>query len=238
MLLTTQAIVISAIKYAEADLIVKCFTRSSGLKTYLLRGILKSRKGKLRTAMFQSGTQLEIVAFHRDKGTLESIREAKVVHPYRTIYADIVKTTIVLFIAEVLRNAIQEEEQNDELFIYLQKAFLWLDQEPNVANFHLLFLLELTRFLGFYPDTSTLEKPCFNLVTGMFEDTETLNSISNSNVSVLKDLMGIDFVALNQLKLNQNRRTEFLNMLLGYYEFHLNGFKEPKSLAVLNSLFS
>ncbi len=77
MLITTKGIVFSAIKYGEADLIVKCFTQKHGVKTFLLRGILKSKKGKLKASLFQPLTQLEMVASHKDKGTLEYIKEAK-----------------------------------------------------------------------------------------------------------------------------------------------------------------
>ena len=115
MLVKTKAIVISSIKYGEADLIVKCFTQSDGLKSYLLRNILKSKKGKLRTAMFQPLTQLDIEANHKDKGTLETIREAKVTYHYQTLHTDVVKSSIVLFLSEILRNAIEYIENLEDL---------------------------------------------------------------------------------------------------------------------------
>ncbi|MEH6407759.1 MAG: DNA repair protein RecO [Leeuwenhoekiella sp.] len=238
MLVTTPAIVISALKYGESDLIVKCFTQSSGLKSYLLRRILKSKKGNLRTAMFQPATLLEIVAMHKDKGTLESIREAKVYYPFKTLHTDIYKTSIILFLSEMLRNAIQEEEENRELYSFLEEAFIWLDDHENSANFHLFFLLELTKYLGFYPDYSSVELPFFNLSTGTFEYTETIYSVTKENLDILKQLMGIKFDALSLIKLNQKKRAAFVNMLLAYYALHLHGFKKPKSLEVLNSLFS
>ena len=71
MVVATKAIVFSAIKYSEADLIVSCFTETSGMKSYLLRNILKSKKGKLKASFFQPLTQLEIIADHKNKGTLE-----------------------------------------------------------------------------------------------------------------------------------------------------------------------
>ena len=238
MLVTTKALVISALKYGEADLIVKCYTQEAGLKSYLLRGILKSKKGKLRTAMFQPAMQLELVAVHKDKGTLESIREAKVIQPYVSLHTDILKSSIVLFLSEMLRNSIQEEETNRPLYAFLEHAFLWLDLHGHSANFHLLFLLELTKYLGFYPETSTSEYEYFNLETGIFETTESRYSISEENLDTLKALLGTNFDALSEIKLNQKRRTSFVNMLLAYYELHLHGFRKPKSLAVLSSLFN
>ncbi|HEA30452.1 MAG TPA: DNA repair protein RecO [Leeuwenhoekiella sp.] len=238
MLVTTPAIVISALKYGEADLIVKCYTQSDGLKSYLLRRILKAKKGKLRTAMFQPATQLEIVANHKNKGTLESIREAKILHPYQSLHTNIAKTSIVLFLSELLRNVIQEEEENAALYTFLEHAFLWLDAQDHAANFHLLFLLELTKYLGFYPDTSKEELHYFNLEKGQFQDHADLYTISNENLDLFKELLLLKFENLHLLKLNQKSRAELITILLNYYDLHLQGFKKPRSLSVLNSLFS
>ena len=237
MLVNTNAIVISALKYGEADLIVKCYTQSDGLKSYLLRRILKSKKGNLRTAMFQPATQLEIVAYHKNKGTLESIREAKILHPYQSLQTDIAKTSIVLFLSELLRNVIQEEEENPALYAFLEQAYLWLDAQDHAANFHLLFLLELTRYLGFYPDITANESSFFNLETGQFQDHADLYTVTDQNLNLFKELLNSNFENLYLFKLNQKLRSELITILLNYYDLHLQGFKKPRSLSVLNNLF-
>src|SRR5680860_1294328 len=89
MQVTTKAIILTSIKYGDTSLIVKAFTASHGLKSYMLKGALSAKKGKLKAAYFQPLTQLEIVANHRNKGTLESIREAKVNYPYQSVHNDI-----------------------------------------------------------------------------------------------------------------------------------------------------
>lgn len=239
MRFTTEAIVISSIKYGEADVIVKCFTASSGLKSYLLRNILKSKRGKLRIAMFQPLTVLTMEAFHKDKGTLERIHDAKVSYPLKTLQSDFSKTAIVFFIADVLRYAIQEEEQNMPLFDFLKAAIIWLDTHDEIANFHLLFLLNLTQYLGCYPDDSEKQLPFFNLLDGTFESSSlNLYCHEGSKVQVLRQLLGTKFDRLNAIKLNQNQRADFLTMLLQYYELHLHGFKKPRSLSVLNTIFN
>jgi len=238
-LVKTNAIVISALKYSEADLIVKAYTLSDGLKTYHIRGVLKSRKGKLRTAMFQPLTQLHIEASHKDKGTLEHIREARVIHHYQELHTQVVKSAIVLFLSEMLRNVIQEEEANPDLYEYLITTFNWLDLENDIANFHLLFLTQLTRYLGFTPDESTLPNPYFNLLDGTFEPSEqNFYCQTGEHVNILITLLGTKFDALHETKLNQNQRAAVLHMLLQYYELHMQGFKKPRSLAVLNTIFS
>ncbi|TVZ52785.1 DNA repair protein RecO [Dokdonia sp. Hel_I_53] len=239
MQVKTEAIVFSALKYGEADLIVKAFTKSNGLKSYLLRNILKSKKGRLRVAMFQPLMQLEIEATHKDKGTLESIREAKVITHYQSLHTQLSKSAIVFFVSDMLRTVIQEEEENSRLYTYLSVTTLWLDENTDIANFHLLFLVKLTGYLGFYPDDTEVEHDYFNLLDGTFEPSETnLYCRTGNSVSILKELLGINFDELSNLKLNQQQRSEFLNMLLQYYELHLHGFKKPRSLAVLNSIFS
>lgn len=239
MLVTTKAIVFGSIKYGEADLIVSCFTEKSGLKSYLLRGILKSRKSKLRSSLFQPLTQLELVANHKEKGTLESIRDAKLLFPYQTLHTSVLKSSVVFFLSEVLKTSVKEEEANESLYEFLQNTLIWFDESEEVANFHLLFLLKLTRYLGFYPDDTQLDSPVFNLLDGTFQSQITNEYCQKGeNLLVLKQLLGINFDELSAIKLKQSRRSSFLLMLLTYYQLHLQGFRKPKSLQVLNELFN
>ncbi|UZH54005.1 DNA repair protein RecO [Salinimicrobium tongyeongense] len=239
MLITTKAIVFSALKYGEADLIVKCFTLQSGLKTYLLRGVLKSKKGKIKASLFQPLTRLEVVASHKDKGTLEYMKEAKLAKAYQSLHTNMLKSSVVMFLAEVLKNAVKEEEANPELYNFLDTSLEWFDTHGPAVNFHLLFLLKLSRYLGFYPDDSQCDAPVFNLVDGTFQEVETNpDCINDENVGLLQRLLGTDFDELSAIKLNQTTRSGFLLMLLKYYEIHLQGFHKPKSLAVLNEIYS
>ena len=238
MVLTTKGIVLSSIKYGDTNLIVSCFTEVSGLKSYMLHRILSSKRGKLKSSYFQPLTLLELEVIHKDKGTLERIQEAKVIHPFQTLHVDMVKTTMVIFLAEVIRNSIKEEEKNIELFQFLENSLIWLDDHDQVANFHILFLLKLSKYLGFYPDTTHYHKEYFDLIEGNFQDSKT-NNYSENGVSVqaLKQFFGIDFDAISGIKLTKTVRFETLNLLLMYYKLHLHNFKNPKSLSVLKQLF-
>ncbi|WP_067034904.1 DNA repair protein RecO [Allomuricauda sp. CP2A] len=238
MQITTKAIVLSSLKYGDTSLIVKAFTASDGLKTYLLKGVMGSKKGKLKPGYFLPLMQLEIVAIHKNKGTLESIREVKVAMPYKTLHTDIVKNSIVLFLAEMLGNSIHEEEQNHSLFNYLEYALLWLDEHPANPNFHLLFLLNLTKYLGFYPDTSFKNAPFFDLQEGSFCQTPSLNPLIQSELlDNFKGFLGTNFEALQAIQLTKSNRRELLKMVILYFRLHVHGFREPKSLAVLNAVF-
>ena len=239
MHVNTEAIVISALKYGEADLIVKAYTLESGLKTYMLRGILKSKKGKLKASLFQLLTQLDLVASHKNKGTLEYLKEAKVLHTYQTLHTNVVKASMVMFLAEVLKNAIREEEANPPMYEYLKAGLNWLDLHDSIANFHLLFLLKLSRYLGFQPDDANKDFPYFNMLDGVFQEYKSNEyCIEGENLYILRQFLGINFDSLTSIKLNQVSRTNFLNMLILYYELHIESFRKPKSLAVLNEIFS
>lgn len=238
-IVATKAIVLSAIKYGDTSLIVKCFTEQEGVKTYMLRGVLKSKKGKLKPAYFQPLTQLQILANHNTKGNLNSIKEVTVINPYNTIVTSIVKQTIILFLSEVLSNIIKEEEQNIQLYEYIETSLLWIDMHNNVSNFHLLFLLNFSKYLGFYPDVSQKHKIAFSLIEGAFIDNQyEKNIIQNTELNLFKRLLGINFDAIDKISFSKNERQIVLRIIIQYFELHLDGFKQPKSLDVLETVFS
>ena len=239
MQVTTPAIVLSSLKYGDTSLIVKIFTATDGLKSYLLKGILTSKKGKLKTALFQPLTQLELVANHRNKGTLESIREAKVMHHYQTLHTDIGKNAVTMFLAEILSSSIHEEEANQGLFDFLEASLQWLDAHEKVSNFHIYFLLRLSRYLGFYPDLDAIHSSCFDLLEGQFTDTPSLNPIlTGENLIFFKTFLGINFDTLQTIRMSKTQRQDLLKTLVLYFELHLQGFRKPRSLAILNEVFS
>lgn len=239
MQVTTKAIVFSSLKYGDTSLIVKAFTLSDGLKTYLLKGVLASKRGKLKAAYFQPLTQLEINANHKNKGTLESIREVKIAYHYVTLHTDIFKNALTLFLAEMLGNSIFEEEQNQELFHFLEASLQWLDTHEEVSNFHLYILLRLTKYLGFYPDTSTIDLPYFDIVEGEFVSELSTNLIlEKENLAYFKRFLGINFDSIHKIKMKKTDRQNLLKSIVLYYELHLQGFRKPKSLAILNEVFS
>ena len=239
MQVTTKAIVLSSIKYGDTSLIVKAFTASDGLQSYLLKGILSSRKGKLKAAYFQPLTQLEIVASHKYKGTLESIREARINYPYQLIHSDILKNSIALFLAEILLYSLNAGEKDENLFEFVEVSLQWLDTHDKSANFHLYFLLQLTSFLGFYPDTSGLNMPYFDLQEGEFCNTPGLNPIIEATPLIhFKSLLGTNFDSMHTIKMTKKDRHELLQKLVVYFELHLHGFKRPRSLSVLNEVFN
>ncbi len=237
MLVTTKAIVLSSIKYGESDLIVKCYTKT-GVKPYLLKRILKTKKGKLKASYFQPLTLLELIASHNDKGSLNYIKEARIHYPFATISTNIIKQTIAIFLSEVLSKSLHEEQPNEQLFEYLETSLKWLDTHDEVSNFHLLFLLNLSKHLGCYPDKENIDFDYFDLQEGVFLKYKPKNQyLTNDNLRRFKTLLGTNFDGLDSLKFNGKERQETLEVLIRYFELHLPMFQRPKSLTVLKTVF-
>jgi len=237
MLISLNAIVLSKIKYNEKDLIVKTYTKQKGVVSYILKGVLGSKKNK-KAAYFQLLSQLYIETDFKSNRNLQYLKECSNFHLYTSLQTNIYKSAIALFLAEILALVLNEEEQNDTLFSYIESSLLWLDLNEDFANFHLLFLLNLTKYLGFYPYNFNKELNYFNLLDGEFQLHNTSNSISLGNLSLFKQFLGINFDNINQIKITAQQRTIFLNTILKYFELQLLDFRKPKSLKVLNDVFN
>lgn len=237
MLVKTKAIVISSLRYQEKSLIVKCFTLSDGLKSYFVQSAYSGKKSNQKIAYFQPLTILEIEANHKNKGALEHFKEIKLATAFQTIHTNVVKSTIVIFLSEMLQHSIQEEEKNEDLFTFLEAALLWLDTHEETSNFHLILLLEITKFLGFYPDNSEEDFKHFEMLDGIFSPFQGTSCLNEHETHLFKKLINLKFDS-NQKVFAGIERQILLNILLNYYSIHLDGFKKPKSLDVLKEVFT
>jgi len=238
MLSTNYCIVLSRLKYKDQDLIVKWYTKERGLVTYLIKGVFKSQKSRLKAAYFQELSQLQLEERYKPNQSLQYIKEVKVNYIYQSLHTNIYKSAIVLFLAEILSKVLKEEAKNEQLYDFLETSLQYFDVEQSYSNFHLLFIVKLTRYLGFYPDKNTITNPYFNLKSGVFEASKSDSfTVFGKNLTLLKQLLGINFDTIDTIKMSSKERLQFLKMLLQYYELHIEGFKTPKSLQVLNDVF-
>jgi len=238
MLNKGKAIVLSTLKYKESDLIVKCYT-SRGVVSYLQKGVRKSKRGKTKSVYFQPLTLLEIEENYQPSRALQYMKEVKCYFPYRAMHTNIYKASLSIFLAEILGNVLQEEEPNEPLFEFLEVAFQFLDGQQQFPNFHLIFLIKLSKYLGFYPEDRFAGETFFNLESGTFENAKSSRYLlEGPHKELLLQLMHTDFEAVNQIKLSSQQRSAFLNVVLMYFELHLGNFKKPKSLQVFTEVFN
>lgn len=238
MVVSTKAIVISKIKYNDSDLIVKCYTASLGIKSYIIRNVLKSKKGKIRPAYFQLLSLLQIEADHKDSRSLHYLKEVRLYKSYDSLHTNIFKSTVLLFLSEILSMILNEEEANLPLFEYIETTLLWFDTIENTSIFHHQFLMGLTKFLGFNPDIKNSELPYFNLQEGKFQAHLQEYCVKNKNLDLLKPFLGTKFDTKLSIELSSVQKQELLNMILVYFKLHLQSFRTPKSLTVLSQVYS
>jgi DNA repair protein RecO (recombination protein O) len=237
MLVKTKAIVLSTLKFQEKSLIVKCFTLSEGLKSYFVRDAFSAKKNNQKIAYFQPLSLLEIESIHKNKGTLEHFKEIKIAVPFQTIHSNLAKSTMVMFLSEILHHSIHEEEKNESLFTFLETALQWLDNHNEIANFHLILMLQTSKFLGFYPDVTHLELKHFEMIEGVFSPLHAITSLSEYETNLFRKLINLRFDNAQKI-FSVTERQILLKILIDYYSFHLDGFKRPKSLEVLREIFS
>lgn len=236
MQIKTEAIVLSALRYQEKSLIVKCFTQHFGLKTYFVRNAFSAKNKGLNSAYFQPLNQLSIDATHKNKGSLEYINELKLSYPYQTISLEFYKNSVSIFIAEVLSHSIKEEQPNNDLFLFLKTALVWFDEHSFSPDFHLWILINLTKYLGFYPDDSDKGSLYFNPHEGSFTMHYTPNCFNDEETALFRKLFDLS-VDKKQTQLTNIQRRTLLKLLLTYYETHIVGFKQIKSIEILSELF-
>lgn len=232
----TRAIVLNKINYAESSIIVRTLTEQNGLQSYLIAGVRK-KKSKNKAALFQPLSLLEVVAHHKENGNLVRPKEIKIESPYSNIPFDLIKNTIALFLAEILSKSLMYSEQDERLFQFLRNAMLILDNiEEGVANFHLVFLLKLTRYLGFYPTGEGLKY--FDLMNGEFSDDRPIfgDFVEGTQVELLAQIQGTNFDNLSTILLNRNKRQVLLNLLIKYYILHIETINTISSHNVLETV--
>jgi len=240
MLEKARAIVLSQIKYSESSLILHLYTDLRGRTGLMVPGARGRSKGH-RAAMFQPLNLLEIELYHKAGRDLHHAREIRLAHPYENIPFDPAKSAIALFLAEVLRKALREEESNMGLFEFLIHSFQYLDvATEGIANFHLHFLIHLTRYLGFLPNASLYaEKSWFDLRSGSFLpfEPEHRECLQPESTMLLQQMLGVSIDQISAIHLNRHQRNEMLEGMIRYYQSHLDGMPEIKSHEVLKALF-
>ena len=240
MLTKTQAIVLHSLKYGESRLIVDMFTRTFGRQSFIV-SIPKTSKGKIKKQFFQPLTLLEIETDIRPKLQLQKLNDVRLLTPFESIPFEPDKLAISLFVAEFLYYALRSEQRNELLYDYLEYSIMWLDgQQVNFANFHIVFLLRLTRFLGFYPNMDDYEDgDYFDLRESEFMRNPPVHRdfLHPEEAQKVQLMMRMDFPTMHLFRMSHNDRNRLLEISIKYYRLHLPDFPEMKSIEVLQALY-
>jgi len=201
----------------------------------------KSKTAKVRKSLFSPMAILEMEAEHQPSRDIQRIREAHILHPLYSISGDMVKTSIALFLSDFLSKILRDTDEYAIIYEYLSDSIQILEEtERGLANYHLVFILKLTRFLGFYPNFENYhEGDYFDMMNGIFVDRQPIHHyyVNRTDSKALSLLARISYENMHYFRFSRQERMNIINRMLEYYRIHLHEFQNLKSLEVLHELF-
>ena len=241
MLEKTQGIFLHQVKYSDNSIIANIYTEEYGRRSYMVNGV-HGKNAVVKAAMLQPMYILDLEVYHRTARDINRLKSARVAVPYTSIPYDISKSSVVLFLAEILNKCLREEEANRELYRFIVHSLMFLDlSEKGTANFHLWFLLKLTAFLGILPNRENLKTSnYFDLKKAGFVLSEPAHPqfMDKRDTENFIRLFSLSFSNLPELQLSSRDRQSLLQKLIEFYHIHFEFIGELKSLRVLKEVFN
>jgi len=218
----TRGVVFRFTRYGETSIIVSIFTELFGLQSYIVNGV-RSSTARNKIALYQPLTLLDLVVYHRPNANINRIKEVRCLYPYQSITSDVRKSAIAIFLNELMNKTIKEESHAGELCSFVVNSLIVLDTVDHSAeNFHLLFMIKLSRLLGF---------GAFNVneVLGVRVVDEETDKLIGTLLNAAYD---------DPLVISNTKRREILELLIKFYSDHLENLGEMRSLHVLREVLS
>lgn len=238
MLSKTSALVLRLVKIGDHRVIVDMFTREQGRVAFAVT-LSQKAGGRMKKCYFQPLTLLNIEADVRPARQLQRLKEVELALPAQSVLTAGDKLAQCLFLGEVLYHALRGEQADRALFDFLAQSIAWLDTaQGGTANFHLVAVIHLTRFLGFYPNLES-DGDWFDLRAGTFCPTAPVHGdcLRPDECGTLRTLMRLNYATMHLVKLSAEERCQVLDVLLRYCRLHLPAFPELASVPVLKEVF-
>jgi len=243
MIEKTRGIVLHTLRYSDTKVIVTLYTEAHGALSFMVR-IPHSRKSVLQNVLLSPLSMLELDIDYQETSRLQRMIDVRIDEPYRSLPYHPMKQTIALFLGEFLYYSLREEQVNPELYAYLYNSLQWLDnRQVGYANFPLTFLLRLSRFLGFWPNTETALPQgsyVFDLVDADMKGALPAHGyyLEPREAMLVPLLMRMDFGTMHLFHFSREQRTRLMQILNDYYRLHVPHFPELKSMAILREVLS
>lgn len=240
MLFKTRGLVLNTINYNDKYILVHIFTESFGRVTYMVSKA-KSKNSKVPRSLFSSLAILDMEVEHQTSRDIQRIREARSdIYMYST-YSDMAKTSMAFFLSEFLTRVLRDTNDSKLLFDFLDQSVQILEMtDKSIANYHLVFMLKLSHFMGFYPNLEEYkENQLFDMINGEFVSHQPLHRhfLNRQESRTLSLLARISFENMHHFVFTRHDRLNIINRIIEYYRLHLYDFPELKSLDVLHELF-
>lgn len=235
----TQGFVLQSIRYGDTSLIVKVYTRDSGLQTFMVKGV-RGKASRNRAAFFQPMTFLRFVQTGKPKPNgMGYMGDVEVDYAYQSIPNVMNKSAILMYVTELLSHALTQQERNEPLYAFIQQSMVWLDLvERDYANFPLYFTLEISRFLGFYPQTNYREHALFDMMEGQFVAQVPLHPyyLDETYSALFARLLNLGVDELPSVGLSGLQRNALTDALITFMRLHAPLLRDLQSHEVLKAV--
>lgn len=240
MLIRSSAIVLHTQRYNDTSFVAVLFTAAEGAVSFMVR-IPKSRRAGIPSKLFTPFALLDVEWDERGMRNLQRLHSCTLSRPYLSIPYHPLKTTVALFLAEFLYGALRGEKAGGALFDFVRDSFLWLDIcRRNFANFHIAFLIRLTRFLGFFPNAENfVEGRPFDLLNSRFTKVAPDHPyyVTPDEAAAIPNLLRMNYETMHLFRFSRADRNRLIDVICTYYRLHVPGFPRLKSLDVLREVF-
>lgn len=238
MQIKTRAIVLSNLKYGDTGLIVHCYTEHYGRIPLMFKGV-RGKRAKTKASMLMPLTLLELEISFSEKRELQFAKDVTVLNSMNNLHYDPVKNSVAIFLSEVLSKTLREQEKNDLLFQFLENSLAYFDEISGIGKslFHLKFMLELSRFLGFYPENNYDEiTTYFSPELGRFISAPKEITHINDTGLLIHKLLNERFADIEKRSVKSLTIKDALENIVTLYTSHLSDIKEFKSYNVFKAL--
>ncbi len=232
------------VRYSDRNSILTAYTRQGGRLSFLVPAGTGRAAARLRALLMPMG-RFECVADIRPGRDIHSIRDVKAV--VLPPVADPLRSTIALFVADMLSTLLKEPMSDPLLFDFIDDALRRLGENRKgmmlegaaLLNFHICFLIRLTRFLGIEPDWPTyLPGAVLDFADGIFRPfPPSHRNFLPPGESEAASLLGrMNFRNLGHFRMTRFERNTILDRILLYYQTHFPSVGEPSSLSILRMM--
>ena len=229
------------LKYGDSSMVAYLLTDVGGRRSYMVQGV-RSRSGRgSKLALFQPMFPVEFEGLESPRQQMDRFKEVRAGFVLQSLPFDVRKSTMALFMAEVLYRLVRESEPNEPLFDFVWGSAEALDaMDEGVSNFHLWFLANLSRLLGYRPGNDYTPGAWFDIREGLYS-VRAARAPGGDDAGVRRaarpDAAACDVRRLGDVALNRDRRSDFLNAMLAYFGYHLDAISAVQSVRILREVF-
>ena len=242
MLHNTKGIVLRVTKYGDTSVIASIYTELFGLQQYIIKGVrTTSKKGASKGVFYQPAAMLQMEAYHYPMKSMQMLKEVNWSYIYQNVYSDIIRNAVATYIVEVLQQTLQPEP-HPELFYLIEDTFKQLDNGGSLlaSNLPIYFLIHLSETLGFgLQGKYSEETPLLDVKEGQFVKEKPLHPyfLEGLEAQTASQFMTLQFYNdLENIHLNGAQRKKILDLFQLSLSWHYKGFKEIKSLSILQAV--